>query len=191
MSLRHEAQDRDEGGARGEEGQEPDTEELVHGNVEDEVLGIVCCRRHAFQFQPASPVRCFIKSHHAVFLPVPEVFFPRGWRVERVWWWGWGWREHTNTIDTDIDPRAHNLVPTVYTPDQPPAALEAARAAKRMREGGRGGEVCFEGFPLGGGRGLREEADDLGDLGFFEEVSVEGLFVWSWGMMGFVYGGLP
>ena len=54
----------------------------------------------------------------------------------------------------------------VRTPNQPPAPLEAAGAAKRMGEGGRGREVGLERFALGGGRGLREEVDDLGDLGF-------------------------
>ena len=42
---RHEVQDRDKGDAGREEGEEPDAEQLVDGDVKDEVLGIVCCRR--------------------------------------------------------------------------------------------------------------------------------------------------
>ncbi len=38
-------QDRDKGDAGREEGEEPDAEQLVDGDVEDEVFGIVCCRR--------------------------------------------------------------------------------------------------------------------------------------------------
>lgn len=41
LQLRHEMQDRDEGDVRGVEGEEPDAEELVEGDVEDEVFGIV------------------------------------------------------------------------------------------------------------------------------------------------------
>ena len=74
---------------------------------------------------------------------------------------------HTDAIDRNLDPRAQNLVPAVYAPDQPPAALEAARAAERVREGGRGREVLLERLALGRGRRLREEVDDLGDLGFW------------------------
>lgn len=62
---------------------------------------------------------------------------------------------HTNAIHADLDLRTHDLVPSVDAPDQPPAALEAAGAAERVREGGRGREVCLEGFALSGGRGLR------------------------------------
>lgn len=54
----------------------------------------------------------------------------------------------------------------VRTPYQPPATLEAAGAAEGVREGGGGREVFLEGFALGGGWGLREEVDYLGDLGF-------------------------
>lgn len=42
MFPRHEVQDGDEGDVRGKEGDEPDAEELVYGDVEDEVFGIVC-----------------------------------------------------------------------------------------------------------------------------------------------------
>ena len=62
---------------------------------------------------------------------------------------------HTNAIDRNLDPWAQNLVPAVYAPDQPPAALEAARAAERVREGGRGREVLLESLALGRGRRLR------------------------------------
>ena len=57
----------------------------------------------------------------------------------------------TDAVHTDLDLRTHDLVPAVYTPYQPPAALEAAGAAEWMREGGGGREVCLEGFALGGG----------------------------------------
>ena len=43
MFLRHEVQDGDEGDVRGEERDQPDAEDLVYGDVEDQVLGIVCC----------------------------------------------------------------------------------------------------------------------------------------------------
>ena len=38
-------QDGDEGGAGREEGKDPYAEELVDGDVEDEILPIVCCAR--------------------------------------------------------------------------------------------------------------------------------------------------
>lgn len=99
--LRHEVQDRDEGDARGEEGDEPDAKELMYGDVEDQILGVVCDAVHA-----------------------------------------------------ELNLRTHDLVPAIDAPYQPPAALEAARAAEWMREGGRRREVRFEGFALGGGWGL-------------------------------------
>lgn len=43
MLSGHEMQHGDEGDARGEEGDEPDAEELGDGDVEDEVSGIVRC----------------------------------------------------------------------------------------------------------------------------------------------------
>ena len=73
---------------------------------------------------------------------------------------------HTNAINRDLYPRAHDLVPAVYTPDQPSRTLEAAGSAERMREARVGREVFLEGGALGGGRGLREEVDYLGYLGF-------------------------
>lgn len=61
-------------------------------------------------------------------------------------------KKRTDAINTDLDPRAQDFVPAVYAPYQPSAALEAAGAAEWVREGGRGSEVCFEGFALGRGR---------------------------------------
>ena len=68
---------------------------------------------------------------------------------------GRAWRRRTNAIHADFNLRTHDLVPSVDAPDEPPATLEAAGAAEWMREGGRGREVCLEGFALSGGRGLR------------------------------------
>ena len=72
----------------------------------------------------------------------------------------------TNAIHTNLNLRAHDLVPAVYAPYQPPATLEAAGAAERVSKGGRGCEVLLNGFALGGGRGLRQEVDYLGNLCF-------------------------
>ena len=77
-----------------------------------------------------------------------------------------GRKRLTDAVDADFDPRAHDLVPAVDAPDQPPAALEAAGAAERVRERGRRREVLLEGLALGRGRGLREEVDHLGYLCF-------------------------
>jgi len=71
----------------------------------------------------------------------------------------------THTINLQLDPRAQDLVPAVYAPDQPSAALEAAGAAEGVREGGVGGEVFLDRGALGAGRGLREGVDDVGDFG--------------------------
>lgn len=71
----------------------------------------------------------------------------------------------THTINLQLDPRAQDLVPVVYAPDQPSAALEAAGAAEGVREGGVGGEVFLDRGALGAGRGLREGVDDVGDFG--------------------------
>lgn len=79
-------------------------------------------------------------------------------------------RQHTNAINAHLNPRTHDLVPAVYTPDQPSRTFEAARAAEGVREAGVGGEVFFEGGALGGGWGLREEVDYLGDLGFWRRA---------------------
>ena len=71
----------------------------------------------------------------------------------------------TNALDLQLDMRAHDLVPAVDAPDQPAAAFEAACAAERVREGGRGREVGFYRLALHGGRRLRKEVDYGGDFG--------------------------
>jgi len=71
----------------------------------------------------------------------------------------------THTVNLQLDPRAQDLVPAVYAPDQPSAALEAAGAAEGVREGGVGGEVFLDRGALGAGWGLREGVDDVGDFG--------------------------
>lgn len=61
-----------------------------------------------------------------------------------------------------------------------------------MREGGGRREVRFQGLPLGGGRGLGQEVDHLGDLGFC--LCVCGLAEECLGwvlLMGACYVGLP
>lgn len=63
-------------------------------------------------------------------------------------------KKRTDAVHAELNLRTHDLVPAIDAPYQPPAALEAARAAEWMREGGRRREVRFEGFALGGGWGL-------------------------------------
>lgn len=72
--------------------------------------------------------------------------------------------KRTDAVDLELDARAHDLIPPVDAPYQPPAPLERPRAAERMREGGRRGEVLFQRRALEGGRGLGQEVDDAGDL---------------------------
>lgn len=71
----------------------------------------------------------------------------------------------TNTINLQLDPRAHDLVPAVYAPDQPPRAIETTRAAKRMHERGRRRKVCLHRDALLRWRRLRQRVDHGGDLG--------------------------
>lgn len=71
----------------------------------------------------------------------------------------------TDTLDFELDPWAHDLVPAVDAPDQPAAAVEAAGAADWMREGGCGREVGFYRLALDRGGRLREEVDYGGDFG--------------------------
>ncbi len=57
----------------------------------------------------------------------------------------------TDTLDLELDARAQDLVPAVDAPDQPAAAVEAAGAAERVREGCVGREVAFYRLALEGG----------------------------------------
>lgn len=98
----------------------------------------------------------------------------------------WGWKivfenrqqitgnKHTDPLNRNLDPRAQDLVPAVDAPDEPAAPLEAARAAERVRERGRGGEVRLERLALRRRRGLRQQVDDLRDLGFCGSMETEG-----------------
>jgi len=54
----------------------------------------------------------------------------------------------THTINLNFNPRTHNFVPAVNTPDEPSGTVERARPAKGMREGGVGREVAFYGCTL-------------------------------------------
>lgn len=78
---------------------------------------------------------------------------------------GWGAERSTDALDLELDPWAHDLVPPVDAPDQPAAAVEAARAAERVREGCGGREVGFYRLPLEGWGRLRESVDYGGDFG--------------------------
>ena len=92
----------------------------------------------------------------------------------------------TNTLDLDVDPRAQDLVPPVHVPDQPARAIEGARAAERVREGGVGCEIALDGGTLCRGRSLRQEVDDVGDFGDWWRRLVgvrdmdAGLEGWTW-----------
>lgn len=57
--------------------------------------------------------------------------------------------KRTHAIHGDLDPRAHDLVPPIDTPDQPSRAVEAAGAAERVAERRVGGEVAFDRCSLG------------------------------------------
>lgn len=48
-------------------------------------------------------------------------------------------------IDLDVDVRGEDLVPAVDVGDDGAAAIEGARAAERVGEGGVWGEVGFDG----------------------------------------------
>lgn len=76
-----------------------------------------------------------------------------------------GGRINTDTLDLELNARAHDLVPAVDAPDQPAATVEAAGAAEGVREGCVGGEVGFDCLALERRWGLREAMDDGGNFG--------------------------
>ena len=81
----------------------------------------------------------------------------------------------TDVPHVQLDPRRHDLVPPVDARDQPSRVgvapvgggreREGAGAAEGVREGGVAEEVTLDGEALDGGRGLREEGDNVRDLG--------------------------
>lgn len=125
-------QDRDEGGIGAEEGQEEEPEGLVDGDVEEEVLGVVGFDVLALRTQVVEggygggPGGC-----------------GGGWVLE-----GARGYNHTNRIDIKFNPRTHDLVPAVDTPDQPSATFETAGSAEGVCEAGVRGEVFLNGHTL-------------------------------------------
>lgn len=89
--------------------------------------------------------------------------------------------ERTNGFNGDLDPRTHNLVPTVDTPYQPSRPLEAASAAEWMRKAGIGHEVFLYCGALGCGWGLCEEVDYVGNFCWgVLHFDVIGVRIWGW-----------
>ena len=58
----------------------------------------------------------------------------------------------TNRVDLEIYSWAHDFVPSVDAPDQPPASFEAAGSTERMGERGIGCEIALDCCALEGRR---------------------------------------
>ena len=150
------------------EGDEPDAEELVHGDVEEEG-GFV----EGWVGVGPSVVRPGLNGCGGLIC-----LGRRGkWGVEKV--------GLTNAVDRDVDVRAHDFVPPVDAPDEPARAGEGAGAAEGVDEGGRGREVPLQGCALQGGGRLGEVVDYLGDFG--DCGGGLGVSCWS-GVVGWVPG---
>jgi hypothetical protein len=70
----------------------------------------------------------------------------------------------TNTIDLEVDPRAHDFVPSEDVVDQLAAVVEATGSAEGVGEGGILAEVLVDGFGLLLGWRLGETMDDVADF---------------------------
>jgi hypothetical protein len=70
----------------------------------------------------------------------------------------------TNTIDLEVDPRAHDFVPSEDIVDQLAAVVEATGPAEGVSEGGILAEVLVDGFGLLLGWGLGETMDNVADF---------------------------
>ena len=115
IRLGDKLEDGGEGDWSGEEGNDPNAEDLMHGDIKTKCLRIKSC----------------VECDQPRFVWARRLDNPLG--IAKL----------TNAFNVHFYSRAHDLVPTVNIPYQPPRAIEATGPTEGMCEGGGGRKVLF------------------------------------------------